>query len=208
MSIGEIFVPGDLADAATSVLKRWLPLYLATLERRKGIPARSLPLPQSWRDSGESVEKWPEDALPALVVVAGGTDSEPSEDGEGFYRGAWRLAVVVLVDGGDIDVGGSVSPLDLAGYYGSAVRACLMDHRDLESFGAEGLDLLGEDYDEVNPDARRTMGAARVRFRVAVGQVLQAGFGPIGEPPDDPYALLPDPPAATDVQVDVDHLSD
>jgi len=204
--LGPIFIPGSLGTAATSVLQRWLPLYLATVERRVGLPSGTLPVIASWRKSGESIEKWPEDEFPALVAVSSGTDAAPLKDGDGIHRGAWRLSVAVLVDGGNTDTGGDVSPLDLAGYYGAAVRACLMHHSDLEGFGANGLTYVGEDYDETEPNARRTLGGARVRFVVDIPNIVAASAGPTGTPPDDPNVPIAPDVDVADVLVDLDPI--
>jgi hypothetical protein len=173
--------------AAQSVLERWLPSYIAEVERQDGLAARSIALPHSIEVSNydTDVEKWPEHQTPAVVVMAPGLTERPEKAGEGIYTARWALSIGAVV----APRGDKVSPRLLSARYAAAIRACILQHRTLEGV-VMGIDWLDESYDDSGPLASRSLAACRVVFEVQVDDVVTAGAGPTGDPPDDPY----DPP--------------
>lgn len=182
---GPIVLTDEVSNAVRKVLGRWLTTYLAWQERRKGLDRRSIPTIRSYKDTGDRIEKFPEDQLPALIAITTGTDQPPSRSGDGVYRGPWQLAVAVVVSAPDPEAVRLITSV-----YGAAIRACLLQHRTLEG-AIEGLDYVSETYDDETiagaATASRTLGVVRLVFRPDIDGLAQVGMGPPGEPKDDPY---------------------
>lgn len=194
----------QVADAARSVLDRWLVVYIAELERQLDLAPRTISPPKSVRTfaDNDEITKRPEQATPAVVIMAPGITERPERDGDSSYRAVWGLAVGAVVSARGNQEAAEV----LAARYAAAIRACLIQHRTLEGF-ATGVDWVTESYDELPSQASRTLAACRVVFEVEVRDVVTSSAGPTGEPPDDPYAEYEDWPEATSHDVSIDRVA-
>jgi hypothetical protein len=83
-AIGPIVSGHDVEQATLAVLRRWMPTYLAEAERQTGRVVGSLPVIRGWTVA-TTFDKWPEDQLPAIVLISPGLASPPDADGSGEY---------------------------------------------------------------------------------------------------------------------------
>lgn len=174
------------------VLQRWLPTYLAEVERQHDLDAGTLPRPRSWKRTNE-FNKWPEDQIPAIIIISPGLVGKPIRHGK-QYHGKFALAVAALVSGREPGVA-----RDVAGLYTAAIRACLLQRRSLEGF-ARGTDWVQERYDDIRSTESRNLASGQCVFEVELENVVSWGVGPItpSEPPIDPNVPFEDWPLVTD----------
>lgn len=181
---------GQITAAAKTHLQAWLPAYLAEMERQTGRDPQDLPIARAWRTAAE-IDQWLSDVPPAVLIACPGTlDTRMAERraARNFrgYHADWDLRVAVIVE-----VGGTGDPDELAGIYGAAIRAALMQHPTLTD-DIRVSAWTGEILDDVPSRQSQTLGMAINHFTVQTRGLLPTTGGP-SEPPDDPYAVPPDP---------------
>jgi hypothetical protein len=199
MSASEVFGPITTAPAVEAQfldeLETWLPTYLTEVEARAGLEPATLQRPRFW---GSQVEPdlYPGEKLPAIIVIAPGTDSEPVREQGATYSAWFQVSVVALVQAAD-----DRSARTLAGYYAAALRTCVLQRGSMDVFGAPaawvGEELQGEPAGERN----RTRAAAIVHFRVKINEVVDGWAGP-HMPDAEPYGPIS---TVQEVFVDVEH---
>lgn len=189
MTISETFGPIPtrigIAAAARTVLSTWLPAYLAEIERQQNLDPESLPQIRSWTTRTEPT-KWSEEQTPACVIVCPGLSGPPERDGNGTWRSRWGLGVAIITSGNSQE-----SVIANSGYYGAAVRACLLQQQPLPNLDGR-LSWLDEDYAEIPEGKSRSLAAARIEFEALIPVTADDMVGPMGNPPANPYL----PPAA------------
>jgi hypothetical protein len=197
-AIGKIVTGRDVELAALAMLKRWSSTYLAESEAATGRVRGSLPRIRAWTTASE-FEKWPEDQLPAVLLISPGLAAPPRADGGGSYRASFALGVAVIVSTARMDETAALAKL-----YCATFRACLLQHQSLEGFAA-GVTWVDENYDDLPSIDDRSLGAGQAIFAVEVDGISTRWNGP--PHPSDPLtpdtAPLPDDPTATAVAVEV-----
>lgn len=185
---GSVFGPivsgATVEAAALATLRKWMPTYVRETCRQAG--RDPLPDPRGYT-LASTFDRWPEDQLPAVVVVSPGWVGRPRHSGTGGAMVPWGLAAGIVV---------SATPeatRENAQLYVAAVRTALVHHESLGGL-ALGLDCVDEDY--VPPFAfgrTRTLLALQASFVVTVDDAFMYGHGP-----DGPWGPPPDPPNPTD----------
>lgn len=195
-TIGPIITGRDVELAALAVLKRWGSTYLAEAERQSGRTEGTLPRIRAYTTAPD-FEKWPEDQLPCVLLIAPGLADPPNASGTGAYRARWSLGIAAIVSTARAD-----DTAELGKLYVATLRTCLLQHQSLEGFAA-GITWLDENYDDLPSIDTRSLGAGQAIFAVEVEDVSNRWHGPVSpdEPPADPLAPLPDDPTATSVEV-------
>lgn len=189
--IGTLFSPHLIEEGALSVLQRWLSLYMEEAKAQYGI---ELPSIKSWGLEDDKTDRWPEQALPALIVVA-----EPTQGTEkysdGWYRANWPFQVVVIIEHPE-----RVMARKIAQIYGAVIRGAILQHRDLGDGGR-----VAKWVNEALPfeaTKSRTEAASQNFFLVQQDEVVNWQMGPKGdEPPETPP---PDGPEITETEVHAD----
>jgi hypothetical protein len=184
---GPLLLSTDLDQAATDVLKTWMPTYLMRFEEERHLAIGSLPRPQ--RRSYQTVlddDEFPDQTLPGIFVTSSGTTTVPVKDADGNYYGAWTLNISAVARG--------QTPSHarvLSSYYEGCIRRIML-HQCLP-FDSEvrlaAVPMIGRVTDRSGRN--RHLNAAVNRFTVYVDHVVQAGVGPTI--PNGPY---PDPDPA------------
>jgi hypothetical protein len=197
-AIGKIVTGRDVELAALAVLKKWASTYLGEAEAATGRVRGSLPRPRAWTTATE-FEKWPEDQLPAVLLISPGLAAPPRADGNGTYRASFALGIAAIVSTSHMDETAALAKL-----YCATLRACLLQHQSLEGFAA-GVTWADENYDDLPSIDDRSLGAGQAIFVVEVDAISTRWNGPIhpSEPPTPDAAPLPDDPTATAVAVEV-----
>lgn len=191
-----------LEQAAIDTLKEWLPTYLAEGERQFDREEQSMPHPKHYGRVKE-FEKWPENKLPALLVISPGLDgTRPRKDGEGRYRANFILGVGIALKTRDKN-----RTNDLVKDYAAVIRTLMVQKGTLGGY-ANGTEYRDESHNVADTeDQQRTLGTAQVIFSVELENLTQWGTGPVVVP-DDPY----DPPPAwgvvQEVETEVLHVED
>ena len=192
---GRILTGEQVEDAVVATLQLWMETYLAEVERQTSRPLRSLPLPRSYQVAQEFM-KWPEEIIPAVVVVSPGTDGDPVMRGDGRYEATWTVGVAIVVAAATRN-----DTHSLAMAYSAAVRAALTQRPSLGGFAA-GTTWGGESYDDLPSEDARSLQAGYQIFNVTVEDVMNARGGPpAAVPAVDPYV---DPGDWPEVSADPD----
>jgi hypothetical protein len=195
---GLIITADDVASAVVDHLRTWTSAYIGEISAQSGRPRcgeGALP-PFRSIDVASSFSKFPEDQVPACVVVCPGLSDTPIRGGDGAYLAEWSVGLGVVVSARDRD-----STDELVRRYSAAVRAAMLQHPSLNGF-AQGCRWIDEDYDELGYDDSRSIAAGIVSLGVEVPEVLNVYGGP-KEPPDnaciDPgnYGIVLDTPLQT-----------
>lgn len=169
-------------------LEDWLPFYLGEMERLDGYAPDEIARPEGYVRAAEFA-KWPEDALPVILVIAAETD-RPIRHEDGKHQVAWTVGVAPIVKDQS-----EVASRDLATTYAAAIRGAVVQHKRLRSVkypdGIQGsVEWIGEGYHDLNFDLTRTLGSARVVFSVGIDNAVQSVAGPrdipAGPPSEDP----------------------
>lgn len=178
---GNIKTEGDVRHATEETLRLWLPSYLGEVAAQKDLDRDTLPMIRSWK-AVPTFDQWPEDQLPAAIVVTPGTNNVPERLNREFTVD-WSVGVAVVVSAKD-----EVSTADLIGYYAAAVRVLMIQKGSLGGF-AEETHWMSERFDEHPiPEQSRTLRTAMVMFSVTVAGMNQRYGGPAnpGDPTEDP----------------------
>lgn len=196
MSIfGDLKGDNLVEQALKAALVGWLPTYLTEVARQEA--AGDVAMPASYQTVRESVSRWNEQAMPAIVIEVGGTISVSRKGSK--YRAVYGCNVAAVVGGPTRD-----ATRRIAGVYALAISAALTQHGDLAGF-ADGCEWTDTDYSLIDEARSRTLIAAVVSFDVAVNDVLDVSAGPAGPPPatdDPPIPGLPDYGQVEDVIID------
>ena len=197
VELGPVITGADVEAGVYRCLRSWLPLYLRHVEELKGEPEDTLGPVRGWHTAGE-LDKWPEDQLPAVIIVSPGLREEPDKDGSGFYRARWLVAVALLVSART-----EARTRQLCHLYAAAIRSCVLQTLVLQD-EPEAVYWRDESYDDLEPEAARSLSLAQLFFDVDVSDVavdaLGRGYGPIGPDPDPDYPPWPD---VVDADLDV-----
>jgi hypothetical protein len=167
-AIGRVLTGADVEDAVRVHLATWLPTYVWELERQQGRDPDSVPMLRGVPLVSNDFEKWPEDQLPCMMIVATGLSDVPQREGSSAYRARWAIAVGVIASART-----QAATNDLAKFYGAAVRAAMIQHRGLGGF-ARGVEWLDERYDDIVADDLRSLASATLVFEVELAEVIRS----------------------------------
>jgi hypothetical protein len=198
---GPVVTGGDVEQWCLDLLRKWSGTYLSELERQHGYVAGTLQRVRAWL-TAPSFDKWPEDQLPAVVLVSVGLMEPPLREGDGRYRGRWGMSLGVVCSARTQELSHEQSMLYLAAH-----RAILLQRPSLEGHAA-GISWLDEDYTSLPYDDVRSLGAGTAAFSIEVRGITLGDAGPVT--PDDPLAPdtapWPDWPTADTVDVTVGNV--
>lgn len=185
---GRIVLGSDAETALVDTLQAWLPTYLAELERRTDRPAGAVPMVRSWRRSNRFY-RFPQDQLPAAIVISPGTTGPPERRGDGTIDAWFRLGIAIVCAANTPE-----ATNELAKLYAAAVRTAVLqqpslagDPADPHPFAARVI-FVGETTDDVPAEYLEIGCTAQVEFDVLVEGIADATAGPAAatvEPPAD-----------------------
>jgi hypothetical protein len=200
---GRIVSGDDVEQWCVDLFVRWMGTYLSEVERQHGLTAGSWARPRTFRRS-LSLDKWPEDQLPAVVLVSTGLATPPVKAGDGKFRARWLMGLVVICSARTEELSH-----DMARHYCAAIRTLLEQRPSLDGY-ADGVQWLDESYNDLNFDDSRSLCTGRAVFAVEVDDVMSANSGPVT--PDDPLSPDTDPwapwPTVETVEIVVEQTDD
>lgn len=203
MSIfGQIVTGADVEEWCLATLRKWSSTYLAELEDHHELARGALPRIRTYTTT-PSFDNWPEDQLPALMLVSVGLAEPPFKQGSGEYRARWQMGLACVCSASKMEQSHRLAML-----YVAAHRALLVQRPSLDGH-AHGVVWQDENYDDLPLDDARSLAAGQAVFTVEVHDVTTANAGPLtpSEPPEpDPTVPYGDWPTAETVDVDVERL--
>lgn len=187
-------------------LREWMPDYLPYVYRQAEelldndtLPA--FPRPRSYTVVPREPDKWPEDQLPAILVVSTGLADEPTQDGAGLYRAAFNIGIGAICSAGEE----ATTKLFADLYFTAASMICL----DKPSLGgvAEDTRLQSAENDWLDAGRNRTLAATFGNFVVRVAPFRTVTGGPLThlvDPDTDPGDF--ETPLTTDLQLEKEEI--
>jgi hypothetical protein len=177
--IGTAWNPGLLEDRVIDALQTWMPSSLHEVcAQDETVPAPA-PLPRSYRVFSEE-NQWPEQQLPAIVVVSPGVVDEPAQAHAGIWRAKWSLEVTAIVKGPDPH-----RTRRLAQAYWTAMCLSILQRRSLGDPYTAAV-LKDAAMTAVPVEKARTLAGATALFHVEVQQMFSSFDGPKTPEPPDP----------------------
>ncbi len=198
---GRIVAGADVETWCIDLAQRWFSTYLAEVERQHNIVAGTIARPRVYVRT-TSFDKWPEDQLPALMLVAQGILTPPVKHGDGTYTARWLMGLAAVCSART-----QQESHDLASLYMAALRNLFIQRPSLDGH-ANGVDWVDERNDDLEYDDQRSLSSGRAQFLVQVENVSVADAGPVT--PDKPLTPDTDPwPGWPTVQtVDVELINE
>lgn len=190
---------GVVESAVSSTLQLWFPTYLREIERQHDREQLALPAPRSYQLVSETDDpaRWPEDQLPAIIVLCPGFAEAPRHSGTGVYDARYTVSVAALVSANT-----QSATRQLARLYGAAVAAIIVQNSSLGSF-ASGVSWIDESYDNIPSESARSLACVIESFTVDVSAVLTSSAGPGVVDPDE-NDVSPEWPDVISAHVTVD----
>lgn len=195
MTIFGSIIPDDIVeDAVVATIRKWLPTYMAEVERQLGLEPGYYKRPEYGAYTVRAdFDKFPEEMLPLVVIVSPGILDDPPKRGPNkTYSANFQINTTCIVSSTD-----QVETRRFASRMGAALRAVLVQHQSLDKGIAErvqGVTWIGERNNELPTEDERTIWANRQIFLVEVDDILSKIPGPRVPDADD---YPPDPIAET-----------
>lgn len=187
---GSFLTDWQVEQAVISHLRAWMPDYLPHARRIgeaiREEPFSDFPQPRSYSVTPREPDRWPEEQLPAFLIVSTGMIDPPRRDsaGNGEFRGKFSIGVGAICSAGEEEM----SKL-LAGLYFTAAAQILLDKPSLGGF-AEGTTFQEPPQNDwLESDRDRTLAARFAVFAVEVKGILEITGGPaehLDDPTEDP----------------------
>ncbi len=180
-----VITDDQVEDAVRATLKLWIPSRLSEIEDQLSLSVGYYQRPVAYAVRTD-FDKFPEEMLPAVIVVSLGVGDNPAKTGRGVYRAKWNIGVVCVAASLDQE-----DSRRAAYRIGAAARASLIHRQSLDgalSATVRGVDWVGVANSELPSDGERTIWAQRQVFSVEVDNVVTLNAGPVGpdgRPPVD-----------------------
>ena len=172
---GPVYGGHSVQESVYNTLKTWLPAYIMEANRQLG--GDVLQIVKEYRHRPE-YRTLPKDVQCAILVTVPGTAKTPRIFQDSI-RVDWKAEIHAFVYG----TKDWQETEALTAAYAAVIRACIVQHRDLDGF-AETTKWIRESYYEGEHSATRTTGMAKIDFEVTVGNVTT----PFGGPPLPQFA--------------------
>lgn len=208
MSIfGPIVSDDMIEDAVTFTLKKWVPTSMRVLEEQLELEVGHYLRPRSWEVHGD-FDKFPEELMPAVVVVSIGTDDTPVKRGNRMYEARWNIAVADFASSTDLTKSRRMSYR-----LGAAIRAAMTWRQSLDGQldgRIVGVDWTGSRNGEFPVNGERTVWGTRQTFSLTIENLMQFGGGPPAPDALPPDEELPLPewevvPDREHIHIDLEH---
>jgi hypothetical protein len=196
---GRIVHGGTVEQWCLDLTRTWFSTYLSIVERDEGLVAGVTQRPRSFLVV-TSLDKWPEDQLPAVLLVSTGLTESPVMHGEGQYTGRWAIDVTCICSARE-----EADARAIMHRYIAALELLFLQRPSLDG-NADGTVWLGATYVTLPYEDTRTLASAQAQFAVQVDNAMSARGGPITpdaplEPDTDPWADWP-VVETTDIEVE------
>jgi hypothetical protein len=177
ISFGNVITGDDVLTAVQSTIDNWIGTYLALMARHvEQDPTTEGGVLPSFKSYPASLDisRFPEDQLPACIIVVPSITDAPEKKGNGSYIANFQVGIGVAVSAPT-----RARTLKLAQLYAAAVRLLIIQKRSLGGF-AMGVTWTREEYtgNILRSDDMRTMAIGVLEFTVQVDNVANNSQGP------------------------------
>ena len=177
ISFGGYVTAADVRNAVQKTIEYWSDTYLAEMSRHDGqsplTASGTFPSFASYPDALD-MSRFPEEQLPACVLVVPGLTSAPQMRGTGKFTAEFTIGLGIAVTGPD-----KSRTIQLAQLYTTAVRMLILQNSSLGDF-AMGVHWTREEFtgNIIHPDDARTIAMRILEFIVQVDDVVDVSQGP------------------------------
>lgn len=168
-TFGPVYGGHSVQEAYYQTLQKWLPTYIAEVNRKIGTEVLEVPFEYHFRPDYRTL---PRTAKCALLCVVDGTTGHPDRTNNGT-RATWGADISCFVFG--TQDWQETQALTYA--YAATIRACIAQHPDLGGL-AETTLWMGEKYMEGEHSSTRTTGLSIVHFESTLASAVDAFGGP------------------------------
>lgn len=184
---GLLYNSWDFEAEVAAFLDRWIDSYLSETERRLDLTPRYYARPKSLNVAFDD-EKFPENQLPAILVVVDGFE-DPTRIGGDIYSGWLTWSLVIWVKGQT-----EKDAHKFAQTYGAAIRSLVLKRPSLDGT-VNTTEWEGESYGSfiTSGERNRTIAGVAIDFRSLIDAVVD-GNGPLEPDASDPLPVYPDWP--------------
>lgn len=194
MGIGPILDVSLPEQSLLTRLKDFLPLWLNEVDVERGFDPGFTTLPKAY-EVVSALDMSSEPQYPAIFIISPGMSEPPAREGNGTIRCTWEINVAAVVQGPTAEATEKLSKR-----YAAAILGCIMSKRSLGDPNVRGTDYVGDSYDDLPTDQRRTKQIAYLRFHIEYDHVARSVMVNVPDaPPDDPTTPLPDYPTLSDI---------
>jgi hypothetical protein len=168
----------------------WSETFIANQERIQGLSARTIPVPErgQFTTVSETFQKWPENATPAILVLAPGLAGQPRVEADRTLTASVAIGIGIITTS---TVPGGAR--ETAHIIGAAYRQLLLRVKPIGLSGYfDGMRYIDERYNDMPGTDERNKASARLVFTMNIRRWADARGRPIDmdRPPENPY----DPP--------------
>lgn len=183
---GTVVTTWDVEQALLGTLRAWLPEWLADLERKHGLPPKTIKRPPA-ADSyhgGTDLESWRQDELPEVIVVVK-PDGNPQRHGNGSYSQVYEVEIGCqwVGQGSELVEDPEDEARMVASYLGSA---CSMLVQQASLGGISTETVLTRSPEVTTPEEdKKTIAQVETGFSVRVESIVNESKGPVGATPEE-----------------------
>ncbi len=174
--IGNIFVASDLEIGVKDTLAAWMPTYMKDLEIQRSMTPGQIVPPKTYTNKNDFA-KFPEEALPMVVVISPGVAGRPEARGDGQIDAWFSIGIGIICSANTSERADFI-----AKFYGASAMAIMLQQPVhggigyLTEFNDMGFEAVPVDA------ANRYVRSARLSFSLLVENVVRRFDGPIGNP--------------------------
>ncbi len=190
---GPIVSNWNVEQAVVSVLKAWMPTYLAEVERQNSLQQKIIyrpPTPESYH-GGVDFESWKDDELPSVIVIAEPFGLPDYKASAGGYEQCYEVKVGCVHKGTGSEA--VPDPEDearmVAAHYGAAtmllVQVGIVDAKLGEIPSSDNFKLVELPHVTLPKPDRREIALATTTFHVWVSQSINDSVGPMTKNPEE-----------------------
>lgn len=200
---GRIVGGGDVEQWCLACVRKWFGTYLSEKERQDELLAGYTQRPRAYL-AVSSLEKWPEDQLPCVLIVSTGLAESPQMGGEGQYMARWAMDLACICSAKT-----EADSRAMAHRYIAALHTLFLQRPSLDG-NANGIAWLGETYASLPYEDTRSLAAGYAQFVVQVENIASARAGPVtpDEPLDPDTLPWPDWQQVESYDIDVESVDD
>ncbi len=154
-------------------IKKWMATYLGEAERKSTPPREPGSLVVATYTTKTKFDSFPEEIVPAIVVISPGTTGKPYKQGK-IWCAKWILRITAICSAPTEDV-----TRELAHLYIKCIHDLVLQYKGInENPNVESVEWAGDAYNLIASTETRTLAASQAIFHVEYKNVVDETQGP------------------------------
>jgi len=178
---GGVVTGTDVEQRVLGTARYWWEVYMRNRELELNLPVGSIARPVTWKTVNDFNDQNPEDQPPLIAIISDGLVGQPVQQGDGTMYATWRVGMGFVVE--------AALPQDaqdiVKNIYMPTMRLIMLQKQSLKKWGdpnAVGFGMgnvwFDENYDDIYPEAERTIFSGTQEYHVTVHDVVNRYGGP------------------------------